>query len=74
MKLVFLSLAVQDLASIRSYIAKNNLQAAREVATRLKQSINRLASMPNLGKPGRVFDTRELITPIGKTAYVGSAE
>jgi toxin ParE1/3/4 len=27
--------------------------------------------MPSLGKPGRVFGTRELITPkIGKTAYV----
>jgi plasmid stabilization system protein ParE len=27
--------------------------------------------MPNLGKPGRVFGTRELITPkIGKPAYV----
>jgi hypothetical protein len=27
--------------------------------------------MPNLGRPGRVFGTRELITPpIGKTVYV----
>ncbi|NES21361.1 MAG: type II toxin-antitoxin system RelE/ParE family toxin [Symploca sp. SIO3E6] len=71
MQLVFLSLAVHDLASIRLYLAKNNPQAARQVATRLKQSIYRLASMPNLGKPGRVFGTRELVTPlIGKTAYV----
>ena len=71
MQLVFLSLAVQDLVSIREYIADNNPQAAQKVATRLKQSINRLVSMPNLGKPGRVFGTRELVTPlIGKTAYV----
>jgi addiction module RelE/StbE family toxin len=71
MRVVFLSLAVKDLASIRSYIAADNPEAARKVATRLKKIIQGLASMPNMGKAGRVFGTRELITPkIGKTRYV----
>lgn len=71
MRLVFLSLAVEDLASIRDYIADANPSAARQVATRLKQIIKKLVVMPNLGKPGRVFGTRELVTPqIGKTVYV----
>jgi plasmid stabilization system protein ParE len=71
MRVVFLSLAVQDLAGIRSYIDQANPQAARKVAARLSQIIKGLADMPNLGKPGRVFGTRELVTPkIGKTTYV----
>jgi plasmid stabilization system protein ParE len=71
MRLVFLSLAIEDLANIRSYIASDNPQAAQKVAAQLKHIIKKLAVMPNIGKPGRVFGTRELVTPkIGKTTYV----
>jgi plasmid stabilization system protein ParE len=71
MRLVFLEAAVLDLASIRNYIAEINPLAASDVARRLQQIIERLVLMPNLGRPGRVFGTRELITPpIGKTVYV----
>ena len=71
MRIVFLSLAVKDLASIRSYIAADNPEAAHRVATRLKKLIQGLAAMPNIGKAGRVFGTKELVTPkIGKTPYV----
>ncbi|MEM8804550.1 MAG: type II toxin-antitoxin system RelE/ParE family toxin [Cyanobacteria bacterium P01_G01_bin.38] len=71
MRIVFLSLAVKDLASIRAYIAQDNPDAARRVAARLKKLIQGLAAMPNMGKAGRVFGTRELVTPkIGKTYYV----
>ena len=71
MRLVFLVTAVEDLAAIRYFIAENNPEAAKEVATRLKEIIKRLTIMPNLGKPGRVFGTRELVTPhLGKTTYV----
>ena len=71
MRIVFLSLAVKDLASIRSYIAADNPEAARRVAARLKKLIQGLAAMPNMGKAGQVFGTKELVTPkIGKTPYV----
>lgn len=71
MRIVFLSLAVQDLASIRSYIAADNPEAARMVGERLRKLIQGLAAMPNMGKAGRVFGTRELVTPkIGKTPYI----
>ena len=71
MRIVFLSLAVNDLASIRSYIAKDDPDAARRVAARLKKLIQGLATMPNMGKAGRVFGPRELVTPkIGKTPYI----
>jgi len=71
MRVTFLSLAVWDLAEIRSYIAANDSDIGQQVGKRLTQIINRLSALPNLGKPGRVFGTRELITPtIGKTAYI----
>lgn len=70
MRVTCLSLAVWDLAEIRSYIAANNPDAAQRVGKRLAELINGLSKMPGLGKPGRVFGTRELITPkIGKTTY-----
>jgi toxin ParE1/3/4 len=71
MPIVFLSLAVKDLVSIRSYIAADNPEAAQMVASRLRKLIQGLAAMPNMGKAGRVLGTRELVTPkIGKTPYV----
>ncbi|MBE9079352.1 type II toxin-antitoxin system RelE/ParE family toxin [Romeria aff. gracilis LEGE 07310] len=71
MRLVFLSQAITDLNSIRAYIAQDNPEAARQVAIRLKKIIQRLAAMPNIGKAGRVFGTKELVTPkIGRTQYV----
>lgn len=71
MRIVFLSLAIKDLASIRFYIAADNPEAARMVGERLGKLIQGLAAMPNMGKAGRVFGTRELVTPrIGKTPYI----
>jgi addiction module RelE/StbE family toxin len=71
MPIVYFSLAIQDLLEIRAYIAQNNPDAAQQVANRLKQMIQRLATMPNLGKPGRVSGTQELVTPkIGRTTYI----
>ncbi|MGB3788226.1 MAG: type II toxin-antitoxin system RelE/ParE family toxin [Phormidesmis sp.] len=71
MRVVFLSLAISDLVSIRNYIAQDNLDAAQQVAARLKSIVQKLATMPSLGKSGRVSGTKELVTPkIGKTFYV----
>ena len=71
MQITYLSLAVLDLASIRAYIAADDPIAAQGVGKRLNKVINGLVNLPNLGKPGRVFGTLELVTPkIGKTVYV----
>jgi plasmid stabilization system protein ParE len=71
MRVTYLSLAVLDLASIRAYITADDPKAAQRVGQRLSSIINGLAKLPNLGKPGRVFGTFELVTPkIGKTVYV----
>jgi toxin ParE1/3/4 len=71
MPVTFLSLAVWDLAAARATIAADDPVAAQRVGRRLSQIMARLATMPNLGKPRQVFDTRELVTPkIGKMADV----
>jgi toxin ParE1/3/4 len=71
MRIVFLSLAVLDLAEIRAYFSADNPKVAQRVGSRLRDIINQLGQFPNVGKPGRVFGTRELNTPkIGKITYL----
>jgi toxin ParE1/3/4 len=71
MRITYLSLAITDLAEIRAYIATHYPSLAQPIASKLRDSLNGLALFPNLGKPGRVFGTRELIVPkVGKSTYV----
>ena len=60
--------AIEHLAHLRSYIARDNPKAANQIATTLLDAIERLAERPNLGGPGRVVGTRELVVP--GTRYV----
>lgn len=53
--------ALDDLAQLRAYIARDNPQAAEAVRTRILQAIRMLLSHPNIGWPGRVSGTRELV-------------
>jgi toxin ParE1/3/4 len=71
MRIRYLSLAVVDLAEIRSYMATNHPELAQSVGEKLRDSLNGLVQFPSLGKPGRVFGTRELIIPkVGKLTYI----
>jgi toxin ParE1/3/4 len=60
--------AIGHLADLRAYIARDNPDAASPVATTLLAAVDRLAEFPNLGRPGRVPGTRELVVP--GTPYV----
>ena len=53
--------AAEDLAGITRYIRKDNPAAARSVAKTLFDAANRLDTMPNRGRIGRIPGTRELI-------------
>jgi toxin ParE1/3/4 len=72
MRIIYLSSAVLDLAELRSYISTSYPHLAQDIGDKLGVNLNSLARFPNLGKPGRVFGTRELIIPkvIGKSTYV----
>ena len=60
--------AIQHLAHLRSHVARDNPKAANRIATGLLEAVERLAEFPNLGRPGRVAGTRELVVP--GTPYV----
>ncbi len=61
MRIRWLSDSVDDLIEIQKYIANDNPHAARNVAERIKDSVNSLKEYPGIGRPGRVEGTRELV-------------
>jgi toxin ParE1/3/4 len=68
MRVVWSRRAVQHLAEIRSYIARDHPQAAQRVAARILESVDLLAGHPHIGRSGRVIGTRELV--VSGTPYV----
>jgi toxin ParE1/3/4 len=60
--------AIEHLAHLRAYIARDNPKGANRIASALLEAVERLAELPNLGRPGRVAGTRELVVP--STPYV----
>ena len=61
MKLVWTRLAQADRRAIREYIATDDQRAALAVDELFTQKAARLAQLPEMGKPGRVDGTRELV-------------
>jgi addiction module RelE/StbE family toxin len=70
MKICWSPTAVSDLESIRGYIGRDSSLAARKVANRIKESVNRLINFPLSGRAGRVPGTRELVIP--GTSYIAA--
>ena len=68
MTVVWSPRAIGHLAALRDYIARENPGAAARTAATLLAAVDRLAELPNLGRPGRVSGTRELVVP--GTRYV----
>ena len=68
MTIVWSPRAIDHLTHLRSYIASDNPNAANRIAATLLKAVERLAELPNLGRPGRVAGTRELVVP--GTPYV----
>ena len=68
MTVVWSPRAIGHLAALRDWIARENPGAAARTATTLLAAVDRLAELPNLGRPGRVSGTRELVVP--GTRYV----
>ena len=63
MKVVWSRRAVQHLIALRDYIAGNSPQNAAAVAERILHSVELLSTQPQMGRPGRVVGTRELVVP-----------
>ncbi len=61
MRIKWLDEALLDLVEIRKYIAADKPQTANRVAALIRQSVELLADHPDIGRPGRLEGTRELI-------------
>ena len=68
MRIIWTETAIANLIEIRRYIEQDQPAAARRVAQRILDSVERLARHPHLGRPGREPETRELI--VAGTPYI----
>ena len=60
--------AIRHLTDLRAYIARDNPDAAARTGATLLTAVERLAELPNLGRPGRIPGTREFV--VSGTPYV----
>ena len=64
MKIAWSPEAIEDLVSLRAYIAEDNPAAARRSVQHIVESIEQLLpDNPRIGRAGRVPGTRELVIP-----------
>ena len=61
MRLSWSHAALNDLAELRAYIARDKPRAAAGVARRILHAVNHLEQYPRMGRSGRVEGTRELV-------------
>ncbi|MBI2307601.1 MAG: type II toxin-antitoxin system RelE/ParE family toxin [Rhodocyclales bacterium] len=61
MALRWLRQALDDLRGIHDYIAAENPVAARQVISHLREQARLLPLHPEIGRPGRLPGTRELV-------------
>ena len=61
MQVRWLRRALQNLDDEATYIARDSPRAAAEFVIHLRDSAVMLASHPNMGRPGRIAGTRELV-------------
>jgi toxin ParE1/3/4 len=55
--------ADRDLDAVEDYIGRDNPAAAARTVLRIVEAVEHLVDHPQLGRPGRVPGTRELVTP-----------
>jgi toxin ParE1/3/4 len=69
MNIVWSPEAIQDLISLRAYVAEESPAGARRIVLRILRDVERLLpDNPHMGRPGRVPGIRELVIP--QTPYI----
>ncbi len=68
MRLRWTNQAINDLESLRSYIEKDKPDAARNMVLQITTAAKNLVDYPNIGRPGRIPNTRELV--VTGTPYI----
>jgi toxin ParE1/3/4 len=60
--------AADSLEAIHEYLARDNVGAADRMVEIVLAAVSKLSQHPNMGRPGRVLGTRELV--ISGTSYI----
>lgn len=60
--------AIRNLVKLREYIEEDSDPTAALVADRIMKAVDLLSIYPEMGRPGRIVGTRELVVP--KTPFV----
>lgn len=69
MRLFWTRRAINDLRAIQAFIEKNDSTAARNITLRIIDAVETMIpASPNVGRPGRVPGTRELV--VARTSYI----
>lgn len=68
MKIRLTSFAAGDLEAIEAYIAEENPDGAARTVMRVLEAIEGLLEFPNIGRPGRLPGTRELV--VSRTPFI----
>ncbi len=63
MRAVWTQLALQDLNSAYAYIAEERASSAVRMVERIEKALEAVRRHPEIGRPGRVDGTRELVVP-----------
>lgn len=68
MKVLWSPRAIRHLAALREYIGSDSDRAAALVAERILNAVDLLQTQTEMGRPGRVLGTRELV--VSGTPYI----
>ena len=68
MKIIWTPRAIGHLIRLRAHIGKDSDEDAARIASRILRAVDLLAAYPEIGRPGRIPGTRELVVP--DTPYI----
>ena len=63
MKIIWSRRALRHLVALHDYTAQDSPNNAAVVARRILDNVDLLATQPQMGRPGRIVGTRELVIP-----------
>lgn len=62
--------AAADLEQLRAFLAGKNPRAAQRAVAAIANAVRSLEMFPGRGRQSGAADTRELIVPFGRSAYI----
>lgn len=61
MRIKWLKKATRNLDAAASYVARDDPEVAQKMYAHIRKSVDALMDHPEMGRPGKIFGTRELV-------------